>query len=179
MGGGCHFQNTNISLIASELYSLYDFDIKGFYGNLVKNYDFLNHTPLKECDLKDFVTKRENALLENKLNDAQAYKSIINTIMGDIGSPFNDIFDSQARFEVIQFNQVIMVNLICYLIDNGLLIFAINTDGFIIKSPTKVDNIALINNWETELCFKAKVNPLKLVVLKSNSLSLITKSGFF
>jgi hypothetical protein len=176
--GGCHSINKNVCLKSSTDCQLYDFDIQGFYGNVVNKYNLLETSPLGEF-LKDLVAKRGDALENNEYYVSQAYKIIINVIMGDLGSSHSKIFNPQIRFELIQISQIIICNLIDLLVHHNLSIYAVNTDGFMVKTSTEGVFEKCVNNWEIQSGFKTKLKPLQSAVIKQNSVSRIGLDGQF
>jgi len=122
--GGINSKRKNIRLETSDSFKVFDFDIVLFYANLASKYGLLMPSPLGKF-LKDLIQRREIALSTGRTKDAEAYKSILNVIMGDLGSSFSDIFDPQVRFDLIQLTQVVMVHLISNLVSKHFLVHAV------------------------------------------------------
>jgi len=54
-----------------------------------------------------------------------------------------------------------------------------NTDGFILQAPKEYCPRTYIEQWEITSGFKSKLIALRLAVIKSNSIFLITSEGLF
>ena len=134
--GGIKEERKNIFEESSEGWLLLDLDIQMFYGTIMSQYTTFTHTSLKKL-VTILYKMRQVALKEENFTKDRMLKFVINSISGDLANKYSACFDPDARFELVGYAQIFLVNWLDFLVENKCKIYAVDTDGLIIKTEDK------------------------------------------
>lgn len=128
--GGLHSKESNV-----YVENVVDFDVTSFYPNIIMSLGlypeglgkiFLHH-------YKNIVNDRVAAKRNGDKVKNETLKIVINGAFGKLGSKYSCLYSPQLLIQVTITGQLILLNLIQYLTDNGIEVISANTDGIVVK----------------------------------------------
>jgi len=145
--GGLHSKESNI-----DYQDVTDFDVTSFYPNIIIKLnlypeglgpEFLIH--YKKIIAERIAAKRSGDKVRN-----ETLKIVINGSFGKLGSKYSCLYSPQLLIQVTVTGQLILLNLIDYLTNNGCEVISANTDGIVVKGDAQ----HLIDNFASQIGFE-------------------------
>lgn len=148
-------------------------DAKSFFTSIMVNNDFISSAIKEKHRVKELHDKKA---IENK----EAYKVVINAIVGSMNNPYSKLYDPRQYFSVTVNGQIIMTHLIVLLENFIEELVQTNTDGIIVKIEPAFEALVteVSKMWAEYYEMEVKVTKVKRVIQRNvNNYMMITEDN--
>lgn len=156
--GGLHSQDENMNFVSGFGYTLHDWDVTGYYPNLILNAGLYPDVlgPAFLIHFNDLKVEREVAKAAGNKKKANTFKIITNGTFGKTGSPHSIFYAPELMIQTTVTGQLMLLMLIERLEWEGIPVVSGNTDGVVVKCPDgrDADMRAIIKQWEADTQFQ-------------------------
>lgn len=150
--GGLHSKESSQTVLDTDTHELAEFDAASYYPAIIIGYR--PEFPLGGTKVIDILEEWRTTRLEAKRNKDtlrdKAYKLLILSIFGKMGSPYSVMFSPKGfRFVTIT-GQMMLLDIITAFEDAGISVVSANTDGVVTLCPVELLSVrdAIIKQWE-------------------------------
>ena len=156
--GGLHSTEKKISHYEDDEYELYDFDVTGFYPQIILNQGLFPYHlgPNFLRVYRRIVDTRVQAKRNGHKVIANSLKIVVNGSYGKLGSKWSNLYAPDLLIQVTMTGQLSLLLLVERLELEGIQVISGNTDGIVVK-PRKVQiprMREIIAQWELDTKFK-------------------------
>lgn len=165
--GGLHSEDENMQFVSGHGYQLHDWDVTGYYPNLMINAGFYPEScgPSFVIHFNQIKVEREIAKAAGNKKKAQTYKIITNGTFGKTGSPYSIFYAPELMIQTTVTGQLMLLMLVERMEWAGIPVVSGNTDGIVIKCPDgrDADMRAIIKQWEADTKFQMEETRYKAI----------------
>ena len=177
--GGSHSKEKNIHFDSKDKI-LVDIDVVSYYPNIMMNNNYIpiNYPSSFIKDYRSFYEERLEAKLVGDKIKNQTCKIILNGTFGKLGSKFSSLYSPDLLLNVTLTGQLSLLMLIEQLEVNGISVVSANTDGIVVNTDVRNEELMkqIVSNWEERCNLKTESTYYQDVYKQSVNKYLAVKS---
>jgi hypothetical protein len=150
--GGLHSTEESVAHKAGPDHLLIDRDVASYYPSIILQCG------LRPENMGEHFTTVYRSIVERRLEakragnkvEADSLKIVINGSFGKFGSPYSVLYSPSLLIQTTVTGQLALLMLIEMLEQDGISVVSANTDGIVIRCPTKLKHkmLDLVATWE-------------------------------
>ena len=167
--GGLHGAIPNYFQRSDDEMKIMIADVGSYYPSMIIQYGFASRNSPDADAYKDVYVKRMAAKHSGDKVTANALKLVLNTYFGASKNQYNDLYDPRMANAICITGQLFLTDLIEKLeAVPGFELIQSNTDGIIIRYPTKVDDRIrdVIHEWEQRTRLTMELGEVRAIAQK-------------
>lgn len=167
--GGLHGAVQNYFAKSDEKMKIMIADVGSYYPSMIIQYGYASRNSPDADAYKDVYVKRMAAKHSGDKVTANALKLVLNTYFGATKNEYNDLYDPRMANAICITGQLLLTDLIEKLeAVKGFELIQSNTDGIIIRYPTRADQKIrdVIHEWEQRTRLNMELSEVRAIAQK-------------